>query len=77
MSFPKSSINEVRAYTRRNFLRENVDDLAEDEDGPADVGAPADELPEEGWQETRIEYETEDEAKAREAEDEDDDDEFD
>ena len=77
VSFPKSSINEVRAYTRRNFLRENVDDLAEDEDGPADVGAPADELPEEGWQETRIEYETEDEAKAREAEDEDDDDEFD
>lgn len=77
VSFPKSSINEVRAYTRRNFLREDVDDLAEDEDGPADVGGAADELPEEGWQETRIEYETEDEAKAREAEDEDDDDEFD
>lgn len=77
VSFPKSSINEVRAYTRRDFLREDVDDLAEDEDGPADVGGAADELPEEGWQETRIEYETEDEAKAREAEEEDDDDEFD
>ncbi len=78
VSFPKSSINEVRAYTRRNFRREDVEDLTENEDGPADEGdAAADELPEEGWQETRIEYETEDEAKAREAEDEDNDDEFD
>lgn len=77
VSFPKSSINEVRAYTRRNFRREDVEDLTENEDGPADEGGAADELPEEGWQETRIEYETEDEAKAREAEDEDDDDELD
>jgi len=77
VSFPKSSISDVRAYTRRNFRREDVEDLTEDEDGPADEGGAADELPEEGWQETRIEYETEDEAKAREAEDEDDDDEFD
>ena len=72
VSFPKSPINEVRAYTRRDFLREDVEDLVEDEDGPADVGAPADELPEEGWQETRIEYETEGEATADDEEDEDD-----
>lgn len=73
VSFPKSSISEVRAYTRRDFLREDVEDLVEDEDGPADVGAPADELPEEGWQETRIEYETEGEATANNDEDDDDD----
>ncbi len=77
VSFPKSSINEVRAYTRRDFLREDVDDLAGEEDGPAEENAPADEMPEEGWQETRIEYETEGEATANDDEEDDDDDELD
>lgn len=77
VSFPKSSISEVRAYTRRNFLREDVDDLADDDDGPGEENAPADQMPEEGWQETRIEYETEDEATATDDDEEDDnDDEF-
>lgn len=77
VSFPKSSINEVRAYTRRDFLREDVDDLAGEEDGPAEENAPADEMPEEGWQETRIEYETEGEATVNDDEEDDDDDELD
>lgn len=60
VSFPKSrSASEVRAYTRRNFRRENVEDLTEDEDGPAAGNAAANAMPEEGWQETRIEYDTE------------------
>ena len=56
VSFPKSSISDVRAYTRRNFLREDVEDLTDEDDGPADGDgdAAADALPEEGWQETRI-----------------------
>lgn len=73
VSFPKSNINEVRAYTRRNFLREDVDDLAEEEDGPVEENAPADEMPEEGWQETRIEYETEDESSQVDDEEDDND----
>lgn len=73
VSFPKSSISEVRAYTRRNFLREDVEDLAEDEEGTAEENAPADQMPEEGWQETRIEYETEGEGNATNSEDDDDD----
>ena len=54
VSFPKSSISDVRGYTRRNFRRENVEDLAGDEDGPEEKMSTADEIPEEGWQETRI-----------------------
>ena len=77
VSFPKSNINEVRAYTRRNFLREDVEDLADDEDGPAEASAPADQMPEEGWQETRIEYETEDGQTATDDEEDEDDDELD
>ena len=77
VSFPKSSINEVRAYTRRNFLREDVDDLAGEDDGPVEEHAPADQMPEEGWQETRIEYESEDGETAPDGDKEDDDDEFD
>lgn len=74
LSFPKSSISDVRAYTRRNFLREDVDDLSDDEErgGGEAAGPAADALPEEGWQETRVEYETEDEATNDEEEDEDD-----
>lgn len=54
VSFPKSSISDVRAYTRRNFLREDVEDLTDEDEGPAGGDASADALPEEGWQETRI-----------------------
>ena len=36
------------------FRRENVEDLAGDEDGPEEKMSTADEIPEEGWQETRI-----------------------
>ena len=72
VSFAKSSISDVRAYTRRNFRRENVEDLTEDEDGPGEENAPADQMPEEGWQETRIEYETGDEGTATGEEDDDD-----
>lgn len=56
VSFPKSSISDVRAYTRRNFLREDVDSLTDEDDGPSEGEGAADSLPEEGWQETRIEY---------------------
>ena len=73
VSFPKSSINDVRAYTRRNFRRENVEDLAGDEDGPEEKMSTADELPEEGWQETRI-YEDDDGATATATADDDEDD---
>lgn len=79
VSFPRAKgasakgASEVRAYTRRNFLRENVEDLTDEEDGPAEVNAPANEMPEEGWQETRIEYETEGESP----EEDDDDGKFD
>ena len=70
VSFAKSNISDVRAYTRRNFRRENVEDLTEDEDGPAEETSAADELPEEGWQETRI-YEDDDEGDTGEDEDDD------
>lgn len=75
VSFPRSSISEVRGYTRRDFLREDVDDLTDDEEegGGSAAGPAADALPEEGWQETRVEYETEGEATASDEEDEDDD----
>ena len=54
VSFPRSSTSDVRGYTRRNFRRENVEDLSGDEDGPEEKMSTADEIPEEGWQETRI-----------------------
>ncbi len=60
VSFPKSSISDVRAYTRRNFLREDVDSLADDDDSAEEETTTADALPEEGWQETRIEYVSDD-----------------
>ena len=69
VSFPRSSISDVRAYTRRDFRRENVEDLTEDEDGPAEETPAADALPEDGWQETQI-YE-DDEGDTREDEDDD------
>ena len=74
VSFPKSSISEVRAYTRRDFRRENVEDLAEDEDGPTEKMSTADELPEEGWQETQI---YEDDGDTATTDDDEDDDELD
>ncbi len=68
VSFPKSNISAVRACTRRNFLREDVDDLAseserdhdDDHDGERSdrsKASRADALPEEGWTETRIDDE--------------------
>ena len=75
VSFPKSSISEVRAYTRRDFLRENVEDLTEDEDGPAEKMSTADELPEEGWQETQI-YEDDGDTATTDGDEDDDDDEL-
>ena len=69
VSFPRSSISDVRAYTRRDFRRENVEDLTDDEDGPTEKTPAADELPEDGWQETQI-YE-DDEGDTGEDEDDD------
>ena len=77
LSFPKSNISDVRAYARRDFLREDVDDLTDDEDEAGEAAGPAaDELPEEGWQETRVEYETEGDAAATDDEEDEDDDEL-
>tara|TARA_Y100000590_G_scaffold397280_1_gene478712 strand:+ start:80 stop:970 length:891 start_codon:yes stop_codon:yes gene_type:complete len=71
VSFPKSNISDVRAYTRRNFLREDVEDLVEDEDGDdEETVTSADALPEDGWQETRI---YEDDEEDEDDEDEEDD----
>ena len=54
VSFPRSSISGVRAYTRRNFLREDVEGWRDEEDGPAEQNAAVDDLPPEGWTETRL-----------------------
>ncbi len=69
VSFPKSNISEVRAYTRRNFRREDVDDLSDEEDGLARRTAAADELPEEGWTETRVDGDDEAAALREEGDD--------
>ena len=55
MSFPKSKISDVRAYTRRDLLREDIDDLVvDDEDGESEVEDEGDDAPGEGWTEERI-----------------------
>ncbi len=57
VSFPKSSAGGVRAYTRRNFLREDVEDLTDEDGGEEERAFDTGRLAEAGWSETRIEGE--------------------
>ena len=55
VSFPRSNISDVRAYTRRNFpLREDIEGLVQEEGEPDEPPVDIDELSEQGWSETRI-----------------------
>ncbi len=54
VSFPKSNISDVRAYTRRNFMREDVDDLVEHEDDSGQEPAGDGDRPGEGWTEELV-----------------------